>query len=189
MSSHFTINNARLSFPHIFEKATYDGKETKYEATLLISKDDEETIKKIKKAIHAALLEKFNTQEKIPKGITKGVRNCLRDGDDVEYDGYANHMSFKAGNSKRPRTLGRDKRPVEADSGLLYAGCYVDVIVEIWVQDNQYGRRINANLMAVRHRADGEPFGAGVIPDGIEDGFEELDEEPVAELDEGEYDI
>lgn len=185
----FTLSNVRLSFPSLFEKAQYDGKETKYEATLLIPKENEELLELIKTHTKKALLEKFGSADKIPKGITKGVRYCLRDGDDVEYDGYAGHMSFKASNDKRPRTMNRKKEPCEADSGLLYAGCFVDAIVELWVQNNNYGSRVNANLLAVRHREDGEPFGAGGIPADVEDDFDDLEDEPVEELDADEMDL
>jgi len=185
----FKINNVRLSFPHVFEKAKYDGRDTKYEATLLIDKEDEATLGTIKKAIKAALIAKFGSADKIPKGITKGVRNCLRDGDDVDYDGYAGCMSIKAANKNRPRTLGRDKSPLGGDSGLLYAGCYCDAILDIWIQDNSYGSRVNCNLLALRHRADGEAFGAGGIPADIEDDFDDLEDEPVAELDDEDMDF
>ena len=177
MSNEFTINNVRLSFPNLFTKAEFDGKPTKYECTLLIPKDDEETLAKIRQQINKALLEKFNSKDKVPKGITKGVRNCLRDGDDVDYDGYAGCMSIKVSNKNRPRTLGRDKQPVESDSGLLFAGCYVDAILEIWIQNNSYGSRVNCTLYAVRHRRDGEAFGAGAIPSGVEDGFDDLEDD------------
>lgn len=186
--AHFTLKNVRLSFPHVFEKASYNGQETKYEATLLIPKNNDQ-LETVKKHTKEALLEKFTTADKIPKGITKGVRNCLRDGDDQEYDGYAGHMSFKASNNNRPRTLGRDKKPIQPESGLLYAGCYVDAIVEIWVQNNQYGARINANLLALRHREDGEAFGAGGIPDGVEDDFEDLEDEEAKELEDEDLDF
>ena len=173
----FVIKAVRLSFPNLFTKAKYDGEETKYEATFLIPKEDEATLTIIKDAIKKELLEKFSSADKIPKGITKGVRNCLRDGDDVEYDGYAGCMSLKASNKNRPRTLGRDKKPVEADSGTLYAGCYVDAILNIWIQNNAYGSRINCSLMAVRFREDGDAFGAGAIPSDIDDGFEDLEDD------------
>jgi len=182
--SYFTLTNVRLSFPNLFDKATYNGNETKYEATFLISKDDKKTLDLIRAKTKEALLEKYTTIDKIPKGITKGIKNCLRDGDDADYDGYEGHMSFKASHKSRPRTLDRKKVPIEADSGLLYAGCYVDAIVEIWIQDNQYGARINANLLAVRHREDGEAFGSGSIPQGVEDAFEDLEDEELDELEE-----
>lgn len=181
MSERFLISNARLSFPSIYKKATYDGKDTKFEATLLIPKEDEAQSKAIKAHIKAALIETFGSADKIPKSILRPDKSCFRNGDEVDYDGYAGHMSFKASNAKRPRTMDRDKSVVVEEDGKLYAGCYCDAIVEIWIQNNAYGQRINANLMALRHRRDGEAFGAGSIPEGIEDDFEDLEEEELTD--------
>lgn len=179
MSDRFTIPNVRLAFPSVYKKAKFDGEETKFEATVLIPKSDEKTIKGIKSHIKKALLAEFGSSDKVPKSILRADKSCLRDGDGVDYDGFANHMSFKASNDKRPRTLDRDKTPVAQEDGKLYAGCYCDAIVEIWIQNNGYGTRINANLMALRHRRDGEAFGAGSIPDGVEDDFEDLEDEVI----------
>lgn len=188
----FLLTNVRLSFPNVFEKGSYDGKETKYEATFLIPKSDTDTIAMIKKHAKTALLEKFGSADKIPKAITQPDKFCLRDGDGVDYDGYAGHWSFKASNKGRPCTLDRNKNPITPESGLLYAGCYVDASVEIWIQNNsgeKGGKRINANLFAVRHRKDGEPFGAGSVPAGVADDFEDLEEEELEELEVEEFDL
>jgi hypothetical protein len=34
-------------------------------------------------------------------------------------------------------------------------------VVELWAQDNQYGKRINASLGGVQFAKDGESFGGG----------------------------
>ena len=44
------LPNVRLSFPSVFHKASFNGNETKYEATFLLSKKD-----------HAALIEEIKT--------------------------------------------------------------------------------------------------------------------------------
>jgi hypothetical protein len=43
----------------------------------------------------------------------------------------------------------------------LYGGCYVNVAVSPWIQDNQFGRAVRCNLVAVQFAKDGEPFGEG----------------------------
>ena len=109
------IENVRLSFPSLFRKAQFNGAETKYEATFLLSKTDHaKVISQIDKAI----------KEKIAgdlKGAKIGAdKLCLRDGDDVDYDGYEGHMSLKASNKKRPLVIGKDKSPLtEDDSGFM----------------------------------------------------------------------
>jgi len=66
----------------------------------------------------------------------------------------------------------RDRTPLVAADGKPYAGCYVTAIVELWPQDNQYGRRINATLSGVQFERDGDAFG-GSAPASADD-FDDL---------------
>jgi hypothetical protein len=166
--SKIKLVNVRLSFPSLFNRSTFEGKEGKFEATFLLNKEtDAATIKKLDDAIKAAIKE-----AKIKVGAD---RLCLKDGDDSEYDGYENHMSFKAASSKRPTLINRDKTPIVEDDDVLYAGCYVNAIVDLWVQNNNYGKRINANLYGVQFVKDGEAFGNA--PQDVTGDFDELDDD------------
>ncbi len=162
------VENVRLSFPSLFRKAQFNGSETKYEATFLLSKNDHaKAIAQIEKAIK----DKIATDL---KGAKIGAdKLCLRDGDEVEYDGYEGHMSLKASNKKRPLVIGKDKSPLTEDDNVVYGGCYVNAIVELWAQNNEYGKRINANLLGVQFVRDGEPFGSAGESAGLDD-FDDL---------------
>jgi hypothetical protein len=152
------LNNVRLSFPNLFRKAVFSGEETKYEATFLLDKvKHADLIKEIHAAIAACTKEKW--QGKIKS--LPADKLCLKDGDNVEYAGYAGSMSFKAANKTRPMCVDRDRSPITEDDNKFYAGCYVNGIVELWAQDNSYGKRINANLLGVQFLKDGEPFADG----------------------------
>lgn len=151
------LSNVRLSFPSLFRKAVFSGEETKFEATFLIDKSSQaDKIAEIDTAIKAMIKDGLKGA-KLPAD-----KICLRDGDDVEYAGYAGHMSIKASTPKRPMVLDRDRSPLAEDDNRLYAGCYVNAIIELWVQNNQWGKRINANLLGVQFFKDGEPFSDGV---------------------------
>lgn len=151
-----TLKNVRLSFPSLFKKAVFNGEETKFEATLLLDKKAHaDVIAQLKEEIN----ERIKTDLKGAKVASDKI--CLRDGDDVSYDGYAGCYSIKAANNRRPMVIDRDKSPLTEADGKPYAGCYVNAIVELWVQNNSYGRRINANLLGVQFFADGEPFASG----------------------------
>ena len=165
------LENVRLSFPSLFRKANFNGEETKYEATLLINKDSQaDLIKQLEKAIQ----EKLKTDL---KGAKLGAdKICLRDGDGVDYDGYEGHMSLKAANSKRPLVIDKDKSPLTEDDNVIYGGCYVNAIIELWAQNNNWGKRINANLLGVQFVRDGESFGSAGESASVDD-FEELEEE------------
>ena len=155
--SKIMIPNVRLSFPSLFHKAVFDGKETKFEATFLIDKNEQaDKIKEIKAAIDAAIKEGLKGA-KLPAD-----KLCMKDGDGIEYAGYAGCMSLKASSQKRPIVLNRDKTPLTEEDNKLYAGCYVNAIIELWAQNNQFGKRINANLLGVQFFKDGEPFADGV---------------------------
>ena len=160
------IKNARLSFPSLFQKSVFDGKEGKYEATLLIDKKDEALKKQIDEQIAKKVAEE---KVKVPSD-----KYCIKDGDESDLDGFEGNWSLKASNPKRPTVIDRDKTPLTEDDEKLYAGCYVNAVIDFWVQNNAYGKRINANLYGVQFVKDGEPFGTG--PVDVTDDFEDLDE-------------
>jgi len=161
------LKNVRLSFPSIFKRSVFDGKEGKFEATLLLDKSDTTT----KKAVDDAIAEAIKVANvKVPSD-----KRCLKDGDESEYDGYENVWSIKAANNKRPTLINRDKTPLVEDDNVLYAGCYVNAIVDIWIQNNTYGKRANANLYGVQFVKDGDAFGQG--PVDVSDDFDDLDDD------------
>lgn len=174
MAEKIMIKGARLSFPSLFQKSEFEGKQGKFEATLLFPKSDKKTYNQIIKAIDAA---KKDANKKV---VEKNY--FIKDGDEIfeekEYDGYEGMWAVKAGNSKRPTVIDRDKTPIAEEDEKVYAGCFVNAIVSPWVQDNQYGKRVNANLLGIQFVKDGEAFGDAVVAsdddfDEIEDEFEE----------------
>lgn len=150
------LHNVRLSFPSLFRKAVFSGEETKFEATFLLDKDTQAD-----KIAEIDTLIKNMIKDALEGAKLPAYKVCLRDGDEVDYAGYAGHMSIKASTAKRPLVLDRDRSPLTEDDNRLYAGCYVNAMIELWVQDNQWGKRINANLLGVQFFKDGEPFSDG----------------------------
>jgi hypothetical protein len=66
-----------------------------------------------------------------------------------------------ARNKARPVVIDKDKSPLTQADGKPYAGCYVNVSLDVWAQSNQYGKRINAKLLAVQFDKDGDAFSGG----------------------------
>ena len=164
------LKNVRLSFPSLFKTEQYAGEDTeKYAATFLISKSDTKTVASIEQACKAALVEKYG-EGKVPKGF----KLPLVDGDDKEYQGYADCVYIKANTKKRPTLVNRDKTPIVEEDGILYGGCYVNASIDVWVMDNSYGKKVLASLNAIQFVKDGESF--GTKSDGADD-FEDLDDE------------
>jgi hypothetical protein len=170
--SKIILKDVRLSFPSLFHKAVFDGKETKFEATFLIDKaKNAAKIKEIKAAIEGMIKDDLKGSKLPPDKI------CMKDGDSIEYAGYAGTMSLKASSTKRPIIIDRDKSPLTEDDNKFYAGCYVNASLELWAQNNQFGKRINCNLLGVQFFKDGEPFADGVK--GSIDDFEAFTDEDV----------
>ena len=50
-------------------------------------------------------------------------------------------------------------------------------VIDVWAQNNQYGKRINAQLDGVQFVRDGEPFGEGGISVDAFDAFGDDDDD------------
>ncbi len=151
------LSNVRLSFPQLFvPKSVQEGGEAKYSASFLLDKkNDAAQIDTVRKAIASVATEKWGA--KVPASLKK----CLHEGTEKSYDGYGEENMFLSTSATiRPTVVDRNRAPLTADDGRPYAGCMVNVVVRMWAQDNQFGKRINAQLQGVQFAADGEAFGA-----------------------------
>lgn len=167
-STKIHLKNVRLSFPSLFRRAQFTpGEDGKYEATFLFSKKDKKLKAKLDKAIKEKIAE---SGIKVPKD-----KRCLKDGDEVEYNGYEKTWSIKASQSRRPTVIDRDRTPVTEGDNVIYAGCYVNAIIDLWIQNNSFGKRVNANLYGVQFVKDGEAFGMG--PVDVTDDFDDLSDD------------
>lgn len=167
------LNNVRLSFPELFTpKAFQEGQDKKYQASFLIDPETPEgkkTIKVLKAEIERTATDKW--KGKAPKNVQfLGEKCCAKDGDQKEYDGYAGMVAVASSNKRPPLVVDRDKTILKEEDGKPYAGCFVNATITLWAQDNQFGKRVNANLRGVQFFADGEAFGAAG-PD-VEDEFD-----------------
>jgi len=170
--SRIKIQNARLSFPNLFQTASFGGEDTgKYDATFILDKKEhEKTVQEIQGVIKDLIKERFKGKA-LPED-----RICLKDGDETERDEQQGKMVIKASTKKRPLVLDRDKTPLTEDGNQIYAGCYVNAFITLWAQNNAFGKRINASLDGVQFCAHGEPFGPPGIDADEFDAFGEPDE-------------
>lgn len=98
----------------------------------------------------------------------------LHDGNTQRSDGFEGNNYVSARNDTRPTTYNGRREPVTAADGVLYSGCYVNVSLDAWAQDNQFGKRINFTLLGVQFVRDGDSFAAGAPPANADD-FPDLD--------------
>ena len=163
-----TLLNVRLTFPALFEpKAVQGSTDAKFSATALFGKDHPQ-LGEIKAKIMAAATGKWGAKAAdVLKQLQAADKLCLRDGDGKsDYDGYAGNLYINASNKIRPLAIGGGpdgRGAVTASDGKFYSGCYVNMIVDFWAQDNQYGKRVNASLLGVQFLKDGDRLAGGGI--------------------------
>jgi hypothetical protein len=175
-SEKIKLNNVRLSFPRLFKpKAFQEGQDPRFEASFLLDPSDKShaaIIKQIKATAKELATEEFGE-------VPKSLKLCFGDGDEKEYDGYEGMFYVTSSNKTRPTVVDRDLSPLVEEDGKPYAGCYVNGTITLWVMNNQFGKRINANLRAVQFVKDGEAF--GVKPVDAEEEFDALEGDDGAE--------
>lgn len=177
------LTGVRLSFPSLFKPSAFDeGQEPKYGAHFIIDKDDKANLNAIKVAVKDMIDSNNDGKKLAPE------KYCLRDGGTKpDLDGYGEDVVFVSTSTKlRPKIWDNDNSQLAEEDGKPYAGCYVDASFDLWWQDHaKYGKRVNAQLRAVRFRKDGEPFGSG----GPQDPEDEFGDAVAGEGEEGGDDL
>lgn len=190
------LKNVRISFPNVFRaKAVWEDQKPKFSAVFLLDKDHPQ-LAEVKTEIERVAKKKWGEEAAgVLKQLKAQNRAMLRDGSEKVnakgeiMDGFGDGVVFlNASNDKRPTVLDRDKTPLTEEDGRPYAGSYVDAVIEIWAQDNQYGKRINASLRGVQFRRDGGAFGGGGLPASASD-FDDLSDEEAELVTEEQGDI
>lgn len=173
-----SLVNVRLAFPNLFEAKSFGGDEAtaSHGASFLFPKTHP-AYKLVTEAIEAAAADKWEKKAAdVLKQLRTADRTALHDGDSKkDYAGFEGNFFVAARNKSRPLVIDKDKSPLTAADGKPYAGCYVNAIIDIWAQDNKFGKRINATLSGVQFAKDGEAF-SGSSPASTND-FEDLSSE------------
>lgn len=166
----------RGAFLTLFEAKTVGGEgEPRYSGAFVIEPGSANA-KALAAGLIAVAKEKWGAKaDGVLKELKSKGRVCYREEglskDGEVYDGFENMHSLNASNKARPLVLDRDKSPLSAADGKPYSGSFMNVSIELWAQDNQYGKRINASLKGVQFVKDGDAFGGGApaSPDEFED--------------------
>lgn len=148
------LDDVRLSYPHLFTPWNQEeGKQKKYSGRFIIPNSTHEA--EIK-ALRQHLVKK---QEEFFKARVPAANLCLRNGDDQGKEEYADTWYLAASETMRPQVIGKNREALTEEDDVIYGGCYVNVLFKLWKQDNKHGKKINANLIAVQFRREGERFG------------------------------
>lgn len=169
-----TLPNVRMAFPALWTPEKFGESKPAYQAAFLFAPGSPSE-KLVRDACIAVAKEKWGTKwEAIYKSIKAGDKLCIHDGDTkAQYDGYEGNLFVNARSQARPSVKDVDGvTPLVETDGKPYGGCYVYAFIEIYAQDNEFGKRINASLRGVQFFRDGDAFAAGT-PAGDEE-FEDL---------------
>lgn len=156
-----TLNlSGRLSFEHIFKpSAGPNGGEEKFSAALILEGKNNPQLPKIRKAINDVAEAQWGSRAKAELAkLQSQDRIFLRDGDNSGRAEYAGHWYFNASNKTRPLVVDVDKTPLTEADGKPYSGCYVNMLIEVWAMQNEFGKRICASLKGVQFVRDGDAF-------------------------------
>lgn len=169
------LENVRLAFPVLFEAKSVNGEgDPAFSATFLLP-PEHPVVDTLREAFEAIGKDKWGAKwPTVRKEIDLKDRTALHDGDTKSgYTGFEGNLFVSARNKSRPLVIDRDKTPLTQTDGRPYAGCFVNASIELWAQDNAYGKRINASLRGVQFLRDGEAFsGSGAASD---DEFDDVE--------------
>ncbi len=184
------IKRARLSFPALVTpKASAPGADPKYSADLIIEPDAVEW-GELSQLIQTIATEKWADQATTILGMINNDKRqrCygqgsekLKASDGTIYAGYEGKMYLGGNNKSQPQLMGTDGQPLPPTANvneLFNGGNYVSAILNIWPQDNQFGKAIRGNLVAVQFLEKGESF--GVTPIDASSIFEQVAGSPAA---------
>lgn len=179
----------RLSYCYIFEPRPDDNGDEKYSCSILIPKEDKETLRKIKAAVDAAV--ELGKTSKWGGKIPANLKKPLRDGDEERPDdpAYAGHYFLNATSRTKPGIAkpigkgsdGKMKFQEITDSTEVYSGCYAKVSLNFYPFDAKGNRGVAAGLNNIVKVQDGEFLGGRA---SIQDEFADVDFDDVLDDDE-----
>lgn len=152
------LKNIRIAYPHLFTPRDSDFG-AKYECTLMIPKDDAETIAEIKRAIGAAKNKKFGDT------TPSNFKSPVKDGDERKQAAFAGHWLIEAktaakdDGSGRPGVVLPNLQPAKADD--VQSGDYVNADVNPFAYEQKGNRGVSFGLNNIQLVSKGDQIGGG----------------------------
>lgn len=162
-----TDTPVRLAFAqHLFTAGTVGGEGKPAHSCTLIFPPDHPVVAELEAAEKAVAKEKWGAKaDAVLKAAKAKKFQLVKDGDTKpEYDGFEGNLFLSCRSDKRPNVFNKDGSQVVEADGVVYSGCYVHGMVEVWAQDNSFGKRVNAQITGVMFSRDGDSFGGGAAP-------------------------
>lgn len=150
-----TGKNTRLSYFYCWEPVSINNGPEKYSVSVLIPKDDTETVDAINKAIDAAIEEgvaKFGGK----KPNKAAIKLPFRDGDaEREDEAYKGHWFINANSTTAPQIVDKAVKPI-LDRDEVYSGCYARVSLNFYAFNSNGNKGVACGLGNIQKLRDGE---------------------------------
>lgn len=166
-------NTVRASYVHVAQPASVNGSDPKYSMSIILPKEDKETMQLIEQAIDHAIedgIAKFGGKK--PKKSM--LKLPVRDGDtDRDDEAYANSFFINCNSKTAPQVVGPDRRPIDPEE--VFSGCYVRVSINFYAFNTNGNKGVACGLGNVQFVKEGESLGGSHISAAAD--FGEPDEE------------
>ncbi len=154
--------NTRLSYCNCWDAVSINGSKPKYSVSVLIPKDDKETLDAIEKAVDTAIEEgiaKFGGK----KPNKAAIKLPLRDGDiEREDEAYKGHYFVNANSLTPPQIVDKAVKPI-LNREEVYSGCYARVSLNFYAFNSNGNKGVACGLGNIQKIRDGEPLGGRTL--------------------------
>lgn len=161
------IPMVRLSYFYGFQPYIGDDPTKPNFGTHLIMTPDHPSIPAIKAAQRAVAVAMWGTDaDSVMTQLAAKDRLVLHDGSVSKpgNDAYKGMIYVSANSGKKRFTIvDADRTPLVESSGRPYSGCWANAIIQVWAQQNKWGKGVNAQICGVQFVKHGEAFGGGRV--------------------------
>ena len=170
-------NPVRLSYAHVFEPYSFNGGEPKYSVTLLIPKDDIETLLCIEKAQRQAYENAKG--DKLKNLKFEQIKTTLHDGEEYdteELPEYADMMFISVSCKTKPGIIDQHRQPI-TDSSQVYSGCWCRADINFFAYNTAGNKGISAGLNNLQKIRNDAPLGGRSRAEDVFDDWEDSEED------------
>lgn len=152
----------RWSYANVWEPKSINGSTPKYSVSLIIPKNDTETVESIKRAIQAAYKEGESKLRGNGRSVPQlsAIKTPLRDGDTERPDdsNYEGCYFVNANSATAPGIVDAACHPITEHSE-VYSGVYGRASINFYAFNSNGNRGIACGLNNLQKVFDGEPLG------------------------------
>lgn len=182
------VSNVRIAFPELFQPKAFQDSEPAFSAVLAVDPANKVNVSMLDDAMAQAAKDKWGDRapgilkDLVSKGRVGFVKAPKTTSGGEVLDGFDGMftLSTRSKPNQPPLILDRDRTKLTTDTGRIYGGCYVNASVSCWAQDNQFGKRINFQLLGVQFVRDGDAFTGGGR--ATPDDFADVPEDDLADI-------